>query len=268
MPSTDTPIEADRPAGTLPKVRSASELVCGWICSQTVPNLIALSELEIATLGTMKPFTQQTQFAHTPNVTHNARLHLPPPPPLHLQRLPLQHARRPDPRRRPKGSLAAQRGWGDDHLYRKEFADKGLYDARVGYIGGDTTSPSYRSVCSGSTGHAEAVQLTFDPTTLPYTDLLVFFYRMHDPTTRDSQGPDTGSQYRSGIFVHSAEQKEQADQVTEKASNQWWGGKVVTQILAAGERWDAEDYHQRYLDVNKGGYECPSHFLRKFPDLH
>ncbi|KFY74045.1 hypothetical protein V499_05896 [Pseudogymnoascus sp. VKM F-103] len=166
-----------------------------------------------------------------------------------------------------KATLAAGCFWGVEHMFRKEFADKGLYDARVGYIGGDTTSPSYRSVCSGSTGHAEAVQLTFDPITLPYTDLLVFFYRMHDPTTRDSQGPDTGSQYRSGIFVHSAEQKEQADQVTEKANNQWWGGKVVTQILPAGEWWDAEDYHQRYLDVNKGGYECPSHKEREFPDL-
>ncbi|KFZ04997.1 hypothetical protein V501_08776 [Pseudogymnoascus sp. VKM F-4519 (FW-2642)] len=166
-----------------------------------------------------------------------------------------------------KATLAAGCFWGVEHMFRKEFADKGLYDARVGYIGGDTTSPSYRSVCSGSTGHAEAVQLTFDPTTLKYTKLLEFFYRMHDPTTLDSQGQDIGSQYRSGIFVHSAEQKEQADQVTEKASNQWWGGKVVTQILPAGEWWDAEDYHQRYLDVNKGGYECPNHKERKFPEL-
>lgn len=111
------------------------------------------------------------------------------------------------------------------------------------------------------------MQLTFDPVTLPYTTILDFFYRMHDPTTRDAQGPDTGSQYRSGIFFHSEEQEKQAREVTAKASKQWWGGKVVTQILPAGEWWDAEDYHQRYLDVNRGGYECPSHFLRKFPDL-
>lgn len=90
---------------------------------------------------------------------------------------------------------------------------------------------------------------------------------MHDPTTRDSQGQDIGSQYRSGIFFHSEEQKTQARQVTEKANKQWWGGKVVTQILPAGEWWDAEDYHQRYLDVNKDGYQCTSHVLRGFPGL-
>jgi peptide-methionine (S)-S-oxide reductase len=90
---------------------------------------------------------------------------------------------------------------------------------------------------------------------------------MHDPTTVDSQGPDTGSQYRSGIFFHSPAQETEAREITEKASAQWWGGKIVTQVLPAGQWWDAEDYHQRYLDVNKGGYECPSHFLRKFLDL-
>ncbi|KFY68124.1 hypothetical protein V496_01284 [Pseudogymnoascus sp. VKM F-4515 (FW-2607)] len=115
--------------------------------------------------------------------------------------------------------------------------------------------------------HAEAVQLTFDPATLPYTTILDFFYRIHDPTTRDAQGPDIGSQYRSGIFFHSEEQEKQAREVTEKASKQWWGGKVVTQILPAGEWWDAEDYHQRYLDVHENGYQCSSHILRKFPDL-
>ena len=92
---------------------------------------------------------------------------------------------------------------------------------------------------------------------------------MHDPTTANRQGPDSGSQYRSGIFYHNAEQERVARDLTKKVDEQWWKGKVVTQVLEAGEWWDAEEYHQRYLeaDRNPGGYECPSHFLRKFPDL-
>lgn len=152
-------------------------------------------------------------------------------------------------------------------MFRKEFKSRGLYDARVGYIGGETTSPSYRAVCSGSTGHAEALQVVFDPEKVSYRDLLEYFYRMHDPTTSNRQGPDTGSQYRSGIFWHDKAQEEIAQDVTKKVNEKWWKGKVVTEILEAGEWWDAEDYHQKYLDNNPGGYECPSHFLRSFPPL-
>ncbi|OIW23819.1 peptide methionine sulfoxide [Coniochaeta ligniaria NRRL 30616] len=166
-----------------------------------------------------------------------------------------------------KATIAAGCFWGVEHLYRKHFGGKGLYDARVGYIGGDTASPSYRSVCSGTTGHAEATQLVYDPSKITYTQLLEFFYRMHDPTTLNQQGPDRGSQYRSGIFYHDAEQERIAREVTKKVNEQWWGGKVVTEILPAGQWWDAEDYHQLYLDKNPSGYECPSHHLRKFPDL-
>lgn len=90
---------------------------------------------------------------------------------------------------------------------------------------------------------------------------------MHDPTTLNQQGPDRGSQYRSAIFFHDAEQERIAREVTKKVSEQWWKGKVVTEILPAGRWWDAEEYHQLYLDKNPGGYECPSHFLRKFPNL-
>jgi len=166
-----------------------------------------------------------------------------------------------------KATVAAGCFWGVEHMYRKAFEGKGLYDARVGYIGGDSKSPSYRSVCSGRTGHAEALQITYDPSKLTYRTLLEFLYRMHDPTTLNSQGPDTGSQYRSGIFYHSPEQKAIAEEVTKKVDEQWWKGKVCTQILEAGEWWDAEDYHQKYLELNPSGYECPSHYLRKFPDL-
>lgn len=114
---------------------------------------------------------------------------------------------------------------------------------------------------------AEATQLIYDPTKITYTQLLEFFYRMHDPTTLNQQGPDRGTQYRSGIFYHTPEQERIARDLTAKVNQHWWGGKVVTEILPAQEWWDAEDYHQRYLNNNPAGYECPSHFLRKFPDL-
>jgi len=167
-----------------------------------------------------------------------------------------------------KATVAAGCFWGVEHLYRRHFTNKGLYDARVGYMGGDTKNPSYRSVCSGRTGHAEALQLIYDPSKLSYRELLEFFYKMHDPTTLNRQGPDVGTQYRSAIFYHDEEQKSVAQEVTEKVQKQWWkNGKIETQVLPAGEWWDAEDYHQRYLDVNPSGYECPSHFLRKFPPL-
>lgn len=116
---------------------------------------------------------------------------------------------------------------------------------------------------------AEALQVTYDPSKVTYRELLEFFYRMHDPTTLNSQGPDRGSQYRSGIFYHDAEQEKTAKEVTKLVNDKWWKGKVVTEILPAGEWWDAEDYHQKYLEPghNPGGYECPSHILRNFPPL-
>ncbi|ESZ98754.1 peptide methionine sulfoxide [Sclerotinia borealis F-4128] len=166
-----------------------------------------------------------------------------------------------------KCTIAAGCFWGVEHMYRKEFGGKGLYDARVGYIGGDTDSPSYRSVCSGRTGHAEALQIHYDPSQITYRQLLTYFYRMHDPTTANRQGPDTGSQYRSGIFYHNEEQEKEAREVTKQVNEKWWKGGVVTELLKAGEWWDAEVYHQKYLDNNPGGYECPSHFERKFPPL-
>ncbi|CAK7244235.1 MAG: Peptide methionine sulfoxide reductase [Sporothrix thermara] len=166
-----------------------------------------------------------------------------------------------------KATVAAGCFWGVEHEYRKHFAGKGLYDARVGYIGGDTASPSYRAVCSGATGHAEATQITFDPAQLSYRQLLEFFYKMHDPTTKNQQGNDRGSQYRSGIFFHDAEQEKVAREVTEQANAQWWKGKIVTEILPAKQWWDAEDYHQLYLVNNPDGYVCASHYVRSFPDL-
>jgi len=166
-------------------------------------------------------------------------------------------------------TVAAGCFWGVEHLYRKHFsAATGLLDARVGYIGGNTKHPSYRAVCSGNTGHAEALQIVYDPEKLSYRAILEFFFRMHDPTTKDRQGPDRGTQYRSAIFFHDEEQEKTARDIVGKVQKEWWkDGKIVTEIIPAGEWWDAEAYHQKYLDANPGGYECPSHYLRKFPAL-
>lgn len=166
-----------------------------------------------------------------------------------------------------KATLAAGCFWGIEHMYRKDFEGKGLIDARVGYIGGNTENPGYRAVCSGSTGHAEACQIVFDPAKVSYRTLIEYFYKMHDPTTPNRQGPDRGSQYRSGIFFHDEEQKAIAEDVTKKANAQWWHNGIITEILPAGKWWDAEQYHQLYLHNNPGGYECPSHYLRKLPPL-
>lgn len=105
------------------------------------------------------------------------------------------------------------------------------------------------------TPDTEALQVVFDPQKVSYRTLVEYFYKMHDPTTANRQGPDTGSQYRSGIFYHNDEQKEIARDVTKKANDQWWKGSIVTEVLPAGEWWNAEDYHQKYLDYNPGGYD-------------
>ncbi|KZL88329.1 peptide methionine sulfoxide reductase [Colletotrichum incanum] len=166
-----------------------------------------------------------------------------------------------------KATIAAGCFWGVEHLYRKHFQGKGLIDARVGYIGGDLANPTYRAVCGGKTGHAEALQVVFQPNDVSYRQLLEFFYRMHDPTTANKQGPDTGPQYRSAIFFHDEDQEKVAKEVTRLANEQWYKGKIVTEIIPAGQWWDAEQYHQLYLNKNPSGYECPSHFLRTFPPL-
>lgn len=166
-------------------------------------------------------------------------------------------------------TVAAGCFWGVEHAYRAKFGGpaNGLYDARVGYTGGDLANPSYRAVCTGGTGHAEATRLVFDPTRISYRTLLEFFYRMHDPTTPDRQGGDVGPQYRSGIFFHDAAQEQEARTVTAQANAQWWNGRVATQILPAQQWWDAEEYHQLYLQKNPDGYQCPSHHERPFPAL-
>lgn len=168
-----------------------------------------------------------------------------------------------------KATVAAGCFWGVEHMFRKAFGNgKGLLDARVGYVGGDTTNPTYRAICSGRTGHAEALQVVYDPARVTYRQLLEFFFKMHDPTTKNRRGPDVGSQYRSAVFYHDDEQEKVARNVSDKVSKEWFkGGKIATEIIPAGEWYDAEAYHQSYLDHNPGGYECPSHYLRNFPPL-
>ena len=129
-----------------------------------------------------------------------------------------------------------------------EFANTpGVLSTEVGYTGGHAESPSYEQVCGGTTGHAEAVHLTFDPDQVSYDELLDVFFRLHDPTQLDRQGPDIGHQYRSAIFFGTPEQERAAIAAIERAAT---GHKrpVVTQVVPAERFWPAEDYHQRYLE--------------------
>jgi peptide-methionine (S)-S-oxide reductase len=132
---------------------------------------------------------------------------------------------------------------------------EGVVDAASGYMGGHTENPDYRQVCSGSSGHAEAVQVVYDDQQLSYGDLLEAFFAMHNPTTLNRQGPDHGSQYRSGIFWHDENQRLEAEQKI-KAVNESgaWPNPVVTELTEAAKFWRAEEYHQRYFEKNGGGY--------------
>ena len=149
-------------------------------------------------------------------------------------------------------SFAAGCFWGVEARFRNIT---GVIDAAVGYMGGDTDNPGYQQVCSGNTGHAEAVQLLFDDAKVSYAELLDAFFAMHNPTTLDRQGPDFGSQYRSAVFWHESEQQQEAEKKIAKldASGKWQD-PVVTQVVEADKFWRAEEYHQRYLEKNSGGF--------------
>jgi peptide-methionine (S)-S-oxide reductase len=123
----------------------------------------------------------------------------------------------------------------------------GVSQVVSGYIGGAVENPSYEAVCSGTTGHAEAVRITFDPVQIGYDDLLDIFFHTHDPTQLNRQGNDVGSQYRSAIFTHSTEQTEAAKSAIERA-RATWPDPIVTSVQPASAWYPAEDYHQRYFD--------------------
>ena len=131
----------------------------------------------------------------------------------------------------------------------------GVLSTMVGYTGGESDSASYEEVCTGRTGHAEAVHLTFDPDQVSYSHLLDVFFKLHDPTQMNRQGPDVGSQYRSAIFFHTPEQEREAIAAKERAQTEH-RSEVVTEIVPAQHFWLAEDYHQRYLE-KRGLASCP-----------
>ena len=148
--------------------------------------------------------------------------------------------------------------WGVEELLRDH---PGVTSTRVGYTGGDLVNPRYEQVKTGTSGHAEAIEVHFDPKRLSYPDLLRFFFRLHDPTTLNRQGNDRGSQYRSTIFCHDDAQRQAAVAViAEINASGKWPNPVVTQVVHASTFYPAEHDHQKYLRKNPGGYTC--HFVR------
>lgn len=128
---------------------------------------------------------------------------------------------------------------------------QGVLSVESGYMGGHLDNPSYRAVCTGKTGHVEVVQVTFDASVTSYRDILEVFFAMHDPTTRDRQGNDTGPQYRSVIFYHSDAQRDTAaEMIRELNDEQIWDAPIVTELRPATAFWVAEDYHQEYFRNN------------------
>ncbi len=150
-------------------------------------------------------------------------------------------------------TFAAGCFWGVEETFRHV---EGVVDTAVGYTGGHTRNPTYEDVCAGGTGHAEAVRIEYDPAVVSYEELLDVFWKCHNPTTRNRQGPDVGSQYRSAVFYHNEPQREAAE-ASKKALDE--SGRharpVVTEIGPAGEWWRAEEYHQQYL-AKRGRSNC------------
>jgi peptide-methionine (S)-S-oxide reductase len=150
-------------------------------------------------------------------------------------------------------TFAAGCFWGVEANFR---AINGVITTRVGYTSGETLNPNYEQVCTGTTGHAEAIEVDFDPNVLSYEELLYFFWQMHNPTTLNRQGPDIGTQYRSAVFYHDAQQKQQAIQVKQELNEaKVFPSEIVTEITAASEFYPAEEYHQCYLE-KKGLGSC------------
>lgn len=155
-------------------------------------------------------------------------------------------------------TLAGGCFWGMEDIIRDI---PGVIDTEVGYTGGTLPDATYSDVKTGMSGHAESIRVTFDPAVLSYADLLGYFFRMHDPTTKNRQGNDRGTQYRSAIFVHDDAQRETAERVKHEVdASGKWKSPIVTEIVEAGPFYGAEAYHQDYLEKNPGGYTC--HFLR------
>ena len=153
-------------------------------------------------------------------------------------------------------TLAGGCFWGVEELIRKL---PGVVDTTVGYAGGTTKNPRYEDVKTGRTGHAESLQIVFDPSKISFDAILDDFFRLHDPTTPNRQGNDVGTQYRSAIFYHDEKQREAAERAVARAQ-QKWPRPITTEIVPYTEFWEAEDYHQDYLKRYPNGYTC--HFYR------
>jgi len=153
-----------------------------------------------------------------------------------------------------KATLAGGCFWCLEAVYQDL---KGVLHVESGYTGGHVPDPDYKLVCTGTTGHAEVVQITFDPQILTYEDLLKVFFTIHDPTTLNRQGADVGTQYRSAIFYHDQAQKETADKImTEVEAAGIWPNPIVTEITALDTYYKAEDYHQNYFKNNPNQGYC------------
>jgi peptide-methionine (S)-S-oxide reductase len=149
-----------------------------------------------------------------------------------------------------KATFGAGCFWGVEHFFREV---PGVSAAVSGYAGGDNANPNYRQVCSGTTNHAEVVEVTFDPAKVSYEKLVDLFFKMHDPTTLNRQGPDVGTQYRSAIFANSPEQAAIAKaKIAELTAAKKFPRPIVTTVEGAAQFWPAEDYHQRYFEKHGG----------------
>lgn len=156
--------------------------------------------------------------------------------------------------KRETATFAAGCFWGVEAAFRQV---QGVTDTMVGYTGGQTKHPTYEDVCTHTTGHAEAVQVEYDPAQVSYDDLLQVFFSLHDPTTPNRQGPDVGSNYRSAIFYHTPEQRAAAEAsiATLEREHRFKNRPIVTELVPGAEFWRAEEYHQRYAEKH-GGVQC------------
>jgi len=158
-----------------------------------------------------------------------------------------------------KAYFAAGCFWGVESLFQSL---NGVLSTSVGYMNGNTENPNYKSVCYENTGHAEAVELIYNPKIISYRELCEYFWKIHDPTTKNQQGPDYGSQYRSAVFYITENERKTAEEV-KKQFQKFWNNSIITEINKAEKYYLAEDYHQNYFK-NKGLTHGGCHYVRKF----
>lgn len=159
--------------------------------------------------------------------------------------------------------------WGVEHIFRKHFdVPSQIVDVRVGYANGldKIINPTYEQVKTNTTNFAEVVLISFEPAKVSYEELTTFFFRIHDPTTLNSQGPNVGTQYRSAIFTVDEDQQRIANAVKSTFQKEWYPSKKIETVVEPLRNFfDAETYHQEYLFKNPDGYACPTHYIREKP---